>query len=474
MTPPEVVGAAAAGTAGTGGPALSPPRPRRRRLLRRTLWSFGSLVLVVAVVLSSMVAYASVKLGSRTVTCRTCRLATASGSGGSVNVLVLGSDARAGQPQLGQRADTIALFHVDLKTSHAVLINVPRDLRVKAPDGRFVKINSFYDEGPSAVVQAVTAFTGLAIDHYVEVNFEGFRAIVDTLDGVRVRFSQPVRDPDSGLDVPAGCVTLRGEQALAFVRLRNIDTDYGRIARQQFFVQLLLRQVLSAGTLFNPLKVVRLVEAAGNNLKTDKSLGALVLEKLAVQLRDFNPSNMDFRVVPSYPEYIAGTSFDTPYAGQSASLFDAIRNGTPLPDYGKQGTSPPPGSVATVILNGTTHPGLTTRAEADLKAAGYDVLATGKADTAEYAMTLVFYAPGHQDKASSVAQFYGGLPVQALPAALEGAAQASGRAGDVTVVLGRDYEQGRVGASPSASPPALLPAGPAGAIPTSSLAVSAC
>ena len=143
------------------------------------------------------------------------------------------------------------------------------------------------------MVQAVNSFTGLPIDHYVEVNFSGFRNIVDTLGGVRVRFSQPVNDPDSGLNVPAGCVTLGGDQALAFVRVRHVDSDYGRIARQQFFVQLVMKQVLTAGTLLNPLKVIDLVNAGAGNVTTDSGLGAGNIEKLAVQLRNFTARAVD-------------------------------------------------------------------------------------------------------------------------------------------------------------------------------------
>jgi len=235
-----------------------------------------------------------------------------------------------------------------------------------------------------------------------------------------------VIDPDSGLDVPAGCVSLSGEQALAFVRVRNIDpsADYGRIARQQFFVQLVMNKLLSAGTLLNPVKVVQLVGIGAGNVKTDSGLGTATMEKLALQLRSFGPNDLDFRVVPSRAQYVGDASYAVSYAGQSVALFDAIKNGTPLPDYGRQGTALTPSNVQTTVLNGTATPGLATQAEADLKAAGYPVVATGNAGSTSYAATVVYYNPGSLDKASLLAQVYGRATVAPLPPQI----QASGDA----------------------------------------------
>jgi LCP family protein required for cell wall assembly len=433
----------------------------------------GILALVVFLVAGGLAGYARFRLGRHhTVSCGACR--STDGATAPMNVLVLGSDKRPADNSAGpasdtsgQRADTIALLHVDFKASKAILVSLPRDLRVKAPDGQFVKINSFYNQGPTAMVQAVTSFSGLPIDHYVEVNFTGFRNIVTDLGGIRVRFSRAVNDPDSGLSVPAGCVTLGGDQALAFVRVRHVDSDYGRIARQQFFVQLVMKKVLSAGTLLNPLKVVNLLNVGAGNVTTDSGLGAGTIEKLALQLRNFTPATVDFRVVPSQPQDIQGTSFVIPYAGQSAALFDAIKAGTTLPDYGKQGSAIAPSSVKATILNGTTVPTIVGQAQTELQNAGYGVVATGNADATDYPATVVYYAPGNVDKASLLAQVYGEAQVQPLPAQLHAG-------GDVVVVLGQDYAQGKVATVPSAAPAPLLPAGPATALPTSALEVAAC
>jgi len=159
----------------------APGLPHRRRL-RRVLKYAGILMLVFVLAAGGLVGYARFRLGRHhVVACLACR--STDGATGPMNVLVLGSDRRPGDTAGSQRADTIALLHVDFKASKAILVSLPRDLRVKAPNGQFVKINSFYNQGPTAMVQAVNSFTGLPIDHYVEVNFTGFRNIVDTLGG---------------------------------------------------------------------------------------------------------------------------------------------------------------------------------------------------------------------------------------------------------------------------------------------------
>ena len=122
------------------------------------------------------------------------------------------------------------------------------------------------------------------------------------------------------------------------------------------------------------------------------------------------------------------------------------------------------------MLNGTSTSGLTAQAEADLKAAGYPVVATGNAVSTRYAATVVYYHPGNLDKASLLAQVYGGATVAPLPPQIQAG-------GDAVVVLGQDYAQGKVTAVPSAAPtPPVGPAiaGPAAVMPTSSMQVSAC
>ncbi|MGH2769704.1 MAG: LCP family protein [Actinomycetota bacterium] len=282
-----------------------------------------------------------------------------------MNVLVVGSDSREGLSESdlerfdptggdrtsGRRADTIVLVHLDERREQVVLVHFPRDLRVRNSSGGFSKINGVYQSGPEAMVRAVESFSGLPIHHFVEVDFNGFQKIVDALGGVRVFFERPIKDRDSGLDVPAGCVELRGEQALAFVRVRKIDDDFGRIARQQLFIRLVLEEFTSATTLLNPVKTARLVALVADNVITDARLTASDIKTLALRLRTFDPERVDMRVVPSAPKRIKGVSYVIADQKKADELFAAIRDRQPLPDHGRSRAAPTgPGGVAAMSV----------------------------------------------------------------------------------------------------------------------------
>jgi LCP family protein required for cell wall assembly len=410
-----------------------------------------------------------------------------------MNVLVLGSDSREGlskedQAKLdptgkdaksGRRADTIVLVHIDEKKRQAVVVHFPRDLKVTFPDGRTGKINGAYQKGPAAMVKTVEKFSGLPIHHYIEVNFVGFRNIVQALGGVKVYFERSIHDKDSGLNVPKGCVELTGDRALAFVRVRKIDSDFGRIARQQLFARLVMDKVVSAGTLLNPIKLVRLVSIGTNNIRTDDALGPGDMKDIALRLRSFDPGRVDMRVVPSTP----GSSFVYENAQEADALFDALKDRTALPEYGKAAAPnvdtaaktavpalpvPPavkPGDVSLSVLNGTERTGL-ARAEADrLTPKGFEVVEVADADSADYVQTVVFYHRGKEPQAQLVADLYG-AQTKPVPSTIR--AQ-----GDVVLVVG---PKSGTATTPASSPAAATSptAGTAAATSTPKALIHAC
>ncbi|HEU5001747.1 MAG TPA: LCP family protein [Actinomycetota bacterium] len=354
-------------------PRPTPPRHRKRRVLRRILLTVLVLAIVGVVAGTAFLYYVNSQLGKNSVGCTACGPAQA-GPGGQTdqNVLVLGSDTRAildpqdqakydptgADKNTGQRADVIAVIHVDGATGKAVLVSIPRDLWVPTPKGGHEKINAFFNSGVSPMVAAVEQLTGLTINHYVAVNFDSFRSISQALGGVDIRFAHRVYDKNSGLNQPAGCNTLEGDQALAFVRDRDTDSDYGRIARQQLFVQQMMKKVLTPGTLLNPFKVTHLIDLGLGNLTHDSGLTLGLLSRLALKFHSFSSSDIDFRVLPSAPNgsLIAGQSVDTQspaQVAQSQALFAAIKGDSPLPDYGKQSAAPTasPSPTARVSAN---------------------------------------------------------------------------------------------------------------------------
>jgi LCP family protein required for cell wall assembly len=377
-----------------------------------------------------------------------------------MNVLILGSDSREGlsaedQARLdptgkdaksGRRADTIVLVHIDEQQRKALVVHFPRDLKVTFPDGRTGKINGAYQKGPEAMVRTVEKVSGLPVHHYIEMNFVGFRNIVNALGGVDVYFEKSLKDKDSGLNVKKGCVELKGDQALAFVRVRKIDSDFGRIARQQLFARLVMDKVVSAGTLLNPVKVTKLVSFGASNITADSGLGPGDMTAIARRLRSFDPNEVDMRVYPSTPS----DSFVYANQKEADALFTALREGAALPDYGKEAArnvdtgvaarpaaappatpaAPPvkPGDVSVSVLNGTPKVGVARMEANKLTAKGFKVIEVTDADSANYKQTVVFYRKGKEPEAKAVAALYG-AQTKPVPATIQ-------PQGDVALVMG--------------------------------------
>lgn len=179
------------------------------------------------------------------------------------NYLLVGSDTRDGiDPNSadfgvigdagevgGRRSDTIMILRQE-RNGGAALMSLPRDLWVEiAGTGKSQRINTAYGEGPERLAATVSQSLGIPIHHYVEVDFVGFKNIIDRLGGVELCIGYPARDTHSGLALDAGCQTLDGVQALAYARSRYYEewngsewvadprADLGRIERQQLFMR---------------------------------------------------------------------------------------------------------------------------------------------------------------------------------------------------------------------------------------------
>ncbi len=175
-----------------------------------------------------------------------------------LNVLVVGVDRRPpGSDVEGSRADTIAVVRIDPDQQRVSMLSLPRDLWVTTDDGTSRRINSFTDNG--GLVEVASSLLGIDINHYVEIDFDGFESLIDLAGGVTVPFDRAVRDINTGFAADAGCNTLSGADALAYVRSRRLEqfdpatgewradprSDLGRIARQQDLTQRLYTSVLA-------------------------------------------------------------------------------------------------------------------------------------------------------------------------------------------------------------------------------------
>ncbi|MEL6984640.1 MAG: LCP family protein [Actinomycetota bacterium] len=235
---------------------------------------------------------------------------SAAGDGEVANWLLVGTDSRdgidpsdpnagafLGEVVTGTRTDTILVARADAGAGTVDLLSVPRDLWVTiADDGDVGRINgaSNGEGGPDRLTATVEAALGIEIHHYLEIDFVGFRDVVDALGGITVEFANPTRDTQSGLVIDqAGVHQLDGDQALALARSRSYEEfidgtwrmdptgDIGRTERQR----LLLAQIVeAAGAAVSPtglLTVDRVMAAGSKNLVIDDGTDFMELASLA-------------------------------------------------------------------------------------------------------------------------------------------------------------------------------------------------
>ncbi|MEV5885701.1 LCP family protein [Streptomyces sp. NPDC052020] len=281
---------------------------------------------------------------------------------GARNILLIGSDTRSGEDnaRYGRdsgtaRSDTTVLLHLAAGRRSATAVSVPRDLMVRVPGCRradgsrtepvFAMLNYAYEAGGSAcTIRTVEKLTGIRIDHHVVVDFHGFKEMVDAVDGVEVCLSEPVDDKAAGLKLPAGRVTLDGERALGYVRVRKSlgdGSDTGRMERQQRFLAALVDKVRSNDVLLNPVKLYPLLDAATSSLTTDPGLATLRgLYELARGLRGIPTERVRFLTVPR-ESYARDPNRDQLVEPEAQKLFDRLRRDEPVAvapgDYGAYG-----------------------------------------------------------------------------------------------------------------------------------------
>lgn len=194
------------------------------------------------------------------------------------NTLMVGSDARSGltpkqRNELGTgsaegaRTDSIMVLHTG--DGDPTLLSIPRDSYVEIPGHGMNKINAAFALGGPALLSAtVEKATGLRMDGYVEIGFGGFAGLVDSVGGVRMCLKAPIQDDKAHIDLPAGCQTLDGKNALGYVRMRYADPegDLGRVKRQREFLGALMGKIATPSTALLPWKLHSVGTAAGSSV----------------------------------------------------------------------------------------------------------------------------------------------------------------------------------------------------------------
>jgi LCP family protein required for cell wall assembly len=466
-TPPD--GKAPDGTSPDGEtPDATPPDGKHPGGRRRKILAWTAGIVAVIVVIATLGAYfvyrhlnsnlhqvnISGVLGSQPVSLHP----------GAQNILVLGSDTRHGQARrYGNSAvlntdhsDTLIIVHISADRKWANIMSIPRDSWVSIPACRMgngkmsspqtFKINEAFtlgtlngnktELGVACTVKTIEKDTGIRIDHFVVVNFAGFRDMVKVLGGVPECNTTPINDPKSGLHLKAGRHLLNGWQALGYVRARYTlgnGSDLERISRQQAFMSSLVDRVRSK--LLNPLAIYRFLDAATKSITIDDRLGGIKgLYNLAASLRNLPPSKVTFFTLPTYPRsYVDPTdTADLMWTQpQDSRIFQAFRNDVPVSKDLIKHQPPPriaPRTVTLNVLNGSGAGGLEYTVAAVLQQDGFKVKRTGNASSQTVTQTLIKYHAGQLQQAQLLAAKVHGAALEQVPGI-----------GQITLVLGSNY-----------------------------------
>ncbi|MFD0691538.1 LCP family protein [Actinomadura fibrosa] len=414
--------------------APSPPEPPARGRLWRVLgWvSIGLSVLLVA---GSLTAYGlwrrldgqidrenvDDKLGAN----RPAKL------NNSMNILLMGSDSRAGEnarygTEAGQRSDTTILLHISPGGEHAIGVSFPRDSMVSIPSckrangtstpAQFGMINAaFSTAGPACTWKTIEALTKIHIDHYVEVDFAGFKRVVDALGGVEICVPRRIDDPKAELHLRAGRQIVHGDQALGYVRTRYVlgdGSDLDRIKRQQTFMASVVKKATDRGMLTDPGRTFSFLSAATKSIKADDRFTLSVMQKLAGGLQGMSAGKVRFVTVPvePYPQDRNRVQFNQ---AQAEPLFAAIREdnappeGAPAPVPAQQngtGVQPvPPAQVRLAVYNASGADGLGQRTADQLADRGFQVVRVATRKGRPFARTQILYGRGAERQAARTA-----------------------------------------------------------------------
>ncbi|MEY9863936.1 LCP family protein required for cell wall assembly [Catenulispora sp. GAS73] len=327
-------------------------------------------------------------------------------AGPPVNILLLGSQTRDGQTgQFGgsdstgsfggangtDLSDTSMLLHVSGDRKHALVVSIPRDTIVNRPpcptrDGTGTipgQDGAMFDAsmslgGPLCTAATVEQFFGVRVDHFVRLDFNGFRKIVTYLGGVEVCVPPGgIDDPYSHLDLPAGRHVVTGDEALAFVRDRHgigDGSDLGRIEMQKMFLTSLITKIEDSGTLSDVGKLYQLADITTSSITTDQALGSVsALLDLAGQVQGLKPHDINFITLPTVQDPNDPNRVDPAPSAQTVwnlinadqSLEGASAAATTSPATPSPTTSPAPNTVAQP--SGSPSPVPSAAAPTDLK-----------------------------------------------------------------------------------------------------------
>ncbi|MGW9557386.1 LCP family protein [Nocardiopsis sp. NPDC055551] len=343
---------------------------------------------------------------------------------GVMNLLIIGSDVRSGEnadygEAEGERPDTMLIASVNVDNGAATLVNLPRDLMVDLPGCEAVEgyegmdpqqgmINSVMTlGGVGCQWKAVEQVTGVHLDHFLMMDFTGFKDMVDALGGVQMCIPEAVDDPKAHLRLDAGLQTLDGEDSLGFVRSRYAQgdgSDLSRIDRQQEFMGAMLREVLSSDVMTNPVTITNFLRAVTDSISTDDDLTVDIMTDLAISMREVDLNRVQFVTVPNgaHPDDENRIMMSRP---QATELFEAINAGADVSggENGDGDDAADPPEISVEIVNNTGIDGLALEIQTLLVDEGFVVTGTGNPELRAPAATTVYHGPGDEAAAELLA-----------------------------------------------------------------------
>lgn len=371
----------------------------------------------------------------------------------ALNILLIGSDTRAGaNARYGRglageppRSDTMILLHLSPGGEQAVGISFPRDLMVPVPSCKnraggltppqpIAQINSTFTLGGAAcTIKTIESFSNIKIDHFMQVDFSGFKNVVNAIGGVEICLPKDVNDPKSELRLSKGRHLVKGETALAYVRTRHglgDGSDLSRIKRQQQFLGSVANKALSAGVLANPGKLARLLNAGTKSLTTDKGLDVPTLLRLGQSVQGITSGRIRFITVP-YGAYAPDPNRVTLRQPAANTFFGQVRTDKGIQDEAKApAPKVPPSRIRVRVLNASGVPGQAQRVADQLKEQGYKVITVGNAPSGTGGKTKVLFGLGAGPAATTLA----GIVPGARPAP-----RSAGPANVVDLIIGSNW-----------------------------------
>ena len=341
-------------------------------------------------------------------------------TGDSLVFLVVGSDSREGLDDLenfgrfgGQRGDVVMLVNLNRATGEAEILSIPRDLWVNIPGHGENKINAAYAfGGPALMVETIQQNLGVPVNHYVEIGFVGFIALVDEIGGIELTFPYPARDSSSGLDVDAGTQLLNGDMALAYARSRkyqelqngswvSVDAnDIGRTQRQQAVVGAIVRKLKSPATI---TEAGEIADALARHMTIDASLADASIAGLAWDFKGLLSGDIDGVTLPVDGASRGGASVVIAREPDASQVIEDFLAGTELSND----------PLTIQVLNGNGVSGAAGEMSQVLASQGFAVASIGDADKKDYATTTILVPDGSGVGATVVAALGFGTVVNA-------------------------------------------------------------